>query len=41
MPTIADADLERMRSGLLFDGPDAGRKLSRFWALMVLAARER
>ena len=35
---IALSDLARMREQLLFDGPDAGRKLSRFWALLVLAA---
>ncbi len=27
-----------MRDGLLFSGPDAARKLSRFWVLLVLAA---
>jgi len=37
MPTIVDADLERMRTGLLFDGPERGRKLSRFWMLLALA----
>jgi uncharacterized hydrophobic protein (TIGR00271 family) len=28
----------RMREQLLFDGPDASRKLSRFWILLALAA---
>jgi uncharacterized hydrophobic protein (TIGR00271 family) len=37
MPSIAESDLTRMRSELLFDGPESGRKLSRFWALLVLA----
>jgi uncharacterized hydrophobic protein (TIGR00271 family) len=31
-------DVARMREQLLFDGPDAHRKLSRFWVLLVLAA---
>jgi uncharacterized hydrophobic protein (TIGR00271 family) len=31
-------DLERMRDQLLFDGPEAARKLSRFWTLLTLAA---
>ncbi|MGE3232484.1 MAG: DUF389 domain-containing protein [Thermoleophilia bacterium] len=35
---IARDDLARMRDQLLFDGPDAGRKLSRFWTLLALAA---
>ena len=32
------ADLARMRDQLFFDGSEAGRKLSRFWVLIVLAA---
>jgi uncharacterized hydrophobic protein (TIGR00271 family) len=35
---IALSDLDRMREQLFFDGADSGRKLSRFWALLVLAA---
>ena len=35
---IALSDLARMREQLFFGGPDPGRKLSRFWALLVLAA---
>jgi uncharacterized membrane protein len=31
-------DLARMRGQLLFDGRERGRKLSRFWVLLVLAA---
>ncbi len=31
-------DIARMRDQLLFDGPDAQRKLSRFWVLLLLAA---
>ena len=27
-----------MREGVFFDGPDIGRKISRFWMLLVLAA---
>jgi uncharacterized hydrophobic protein (TIGR00271 family) len=38
MPAIGHDDLQRMRDGLLFSGPDAARKLSRFWVLLVLAA---
>jgi uncharacterized hydrophobic protein (TIGR00271 family) len=35
---VDQADLARMRDQLLFDGDEAGRKLSRFWVLLVLAA---
>ena len=35
--SIAGADLVRMRRELLFDGPERGRKLTRFWTLLVLA----
>jgi len=38
MLSITDADLGRMRDNLLFDGPERGRKLSRFWTLLVLSA---
>jgi uncharacterized hydrophobic protein (TIGR00271 family) len=34
----SQADIARMRDELLFDGPEAGRKLSRFWILLALAA---
>jgi len=38
LPAIATTDLARMRDALLFDGPGRARKLSRFWALLLLAA---
>ena len=38
MPAITDADVVRMRSELLFDGAERGRKLSRFWSLLILSA---
>ncbi|MBK9178598.1 MAG: DUF389 domain-containing protein [Acidimicrobiales bacterium] len=37
MPAVADAQLARMREQF-FDGPDRGRKLSRFWVLLALSA---
>ena len=38
MLSITDADLGRMRRDLLFDGAERGRKLSRFWTLLILAS---
>jgi uncharacterized hydrophobic protein (TIGR00271 family) len=38
VPAIGDSDLARMRSELLFSGSERARKLSRFWALLLLAA---
>jgi uncharacterized hydrophobic protein (TIGR00271 family) len=38
MPTTTAADLARMRDNLFFEDPDVGRKLSRFWILLVLAS---
>lgn len=38
MLTTTPHDLERMRANLLFDGPDAPSKLSKFWVLLVLAS---
>ncbi len=38
MPAITADDLTRMHEDLLFDGPARARKLSRFWALLALAA---
>jgi uncharacterized hydrophobic protein (TIGR00271 family) len=38
VPTITARDLVRMRSTLLFDGPNAHSKLSKFWVLLVLAS---
>ena len=35
---VDGADIVRMRQQLFFDGDDAGRKLSRFWMLLLLAA---
>jgi uncharacterized membrane protein len=32
------ADLRRMRDALFFEGTEASRRLTRFWALLVLAA---
>lgn len=37
MPSLPAQDLQRMRDQLMFDGPDAGRKLTRFWVLLILA----
>jgi uncharacterized hydrophobic protein (TIGR00271 family) len=38
MPAITSADLGRMHDALLFDGEERGAKLTRFWALLLLAA---
>ena len=38
MPRLAAAELPRIHDQLLFDGPEAGRKLSAFWVLLALAA---
>ena len=38
MPTVELSDLERMREAVFFDEPEAGRKMSRFWALLILAS---
>jgi uncharacterized hydrophobic protein (TIGR00271 family) len=38
MPAITANDLARMHDNLLFDGEERGRKLSGYWALLVLAA---
>jgi uncharacterized hydrophobic protein (TIGR00271 family) len=35
---LAAQDLDTMRQSVFFEGPDASRKLSRFWILIVLAA---
>jgi uncharacterized hydrophobic protein (TIGR00271 family) len=37
MATVTTADITRMREQLFFDGPEAARKSSRFWMLLVLA----
>jgi hypothetical protein len=36
--SLLPAIVARMRNALLFDGPERARKLSRFWALLLLAA---
>lgn len=38
VPNVTAADVDRMRDQLFFDGDGRGRKLSRFWLLLVLAA---
>lgn len=38
MPSVTDADLVRMRDQLFVEGPDAERKRSRFWVLLILSA---
>ena len=38
VPRLAAAELPRMHEQLLFDGPEAGRKLSAFWVLLALSA---
>lgn len=38
MPRVTDADIQRMRDQLFFEGPEEGRRLSRFWILLILAA---
>jgi uncharacterized hydrophobic protein (TIGR00271 family) len=38
MPTVDMTDLERMREAVFFDEPEARRKMSRFWVLLVLAS---
>ncbi|HEY5728296.1 MAG TPA: DUF389 domain-containing protein [Acidimicrobiia bacterium] len=38
MLSIKDSDLARMRDQVFFEGAEAGRKLSRFWMLLILAA---
>jgi uncharacterized hydrophobic protein (TIGR00271 family) len=37
VPSINEADARRMRERLFFEPPDRGRKLSAFWALLLLA----
>ena len=38
MTGLAQDDIARMRDQLFFDGPERGRRLSRFWLLLPLAA---
>jgi len=35
---LAQADIQRMRDQLFFEGPERGRRLSRFWLLLPLSA---
>ncbi len=38
MPRVTDTDIQRMRDQLFFEGPEEGRRFSRFWILLLLAA---
>ena len=38
MPSIARQDLNDMRDAVFFEGPETGRRLSRFWLLMLLSS---
>jgi uncharacterized hydrophobic protein (TIGR00271 family) len=38
MPNIALQELNDMRDAVFFEGPEVGRRLSRFWMLMILSA---
>ncbi|MCU0309287.1 MAG: DUF389 domain-containing protein [Thermoleophilia bacterium] len=38
MIRVTAADVARMRDQLFFEGPDRGRRLSRFWLLLLLSA---
>lgn len=38
MPTVTPADVDRMVDDLFIDGPIGGRKSSKFWILLTLAA---
>ena len=38
MPQVTTDDLSRMRNQLFFEGEERGRRLSRFWLLLCLAA---
>lgn len=38
MNVLAAQELDVMRESVFFDGPEVGRKLSRFWILLVLAS---
>jgi len=33
-----DVDVARIRDQVFFEGPERGRRLSRFWTLLLLAA---
>jgi uncharacterized hydrophobic protein (TIGR00271 family) len=38
MSGLSDVDIKRMRDQLFFEGPERGRRLSRYWLLLPLAA---
>jgi uncharacterized hydrophobic protein (TIGR00271 family) len=38
MSGLSDVDINRMRDQLFFEGPERGRRLSRYWLLLPLAA---
>jgi len=38
MPSIAGQDLNDMRDAVFFEGPETGRRLSKFWLLMLLSS---
>jgi uncharacterized hydrophobic protein (TIGR00271 family) len=38
MPSIAQQDLTSMRDAVFFEGPEARRRLSRFWTLLLLSS---
>ncbi|MEZ5295179.1 MAG: DUF389 domain-containing protein, partial [Ilumatobacteraceae bacterium] len=38
IPALAAQDVDAMRESVFFEGPEAGRKLTRFWILLLLAA---
>ena len=38
MPSVKSSDIARMRDQLFFEGPAAGRKVSRYWLLLILSA---
>ena len=37
MSGLAQADIKRMRDQLFFEGPERGRRLSRYWLLLPLS----
>jgi hypothetical protein len=36
--SVSQADIEQMRDQVFFEGPDRGRRLSRYWLLLLLSA---
>ena len=35
MSGLTDVDIKRMRDQLFFEGPERGRRLSRYWLLLL------